>query len=546
MVSRSLGIALLLLAPALLAGKCGGGNGSGGDPAVVEITSPDSRCVALPDAFGNPPGYDFVPGRSGRVLAATFTEPTLVPLNVARVPFRVPRNADPYTLPSDADGDGRPEPVQPIDDVFALDRNLALVTLSTYEAVLFVDPQGGAREVVLETPPPPGVGFDRTEEIDPDELLLWPPSGTAERRTGFANFPCIVPRSGARDSRGDLLREVLPETPGCPTGIESYRGSFTSGVASAAGRLFVSMSNLGDDQGADDTQYLPAAIAVYAFDESRSRPRITPIATPDGGAFLRTGSSGFNATHVQRYVTPSGRELILATLSGAIGIREDDPDTDEFESGAVRITSGSIEVFDPIALQRVARYPLEGANPSFNGLAIDPDGEVAAVGDVTDRLLYAVDLRPLDALPDPAIPGARVAVLDGPALLFDGDSPLKIPSLPNGTGAPEETCPGWIESVAWNDAGDRLYALDVCDGSITGIGVDLSGGPDPDLFFVGATEPVTAPLRSDSAGRPRRPAKLQVRPGEPGRDYDGPDLFFLVNEPEGLLCGIRVESPEPR
>jgi len=54
--------ALALLCPLVLGSDCGGGDGSSGRPAVVQIESPDPRCVALPDAFGFPPGYDFVPG----------------------------------------------------------------------------------------------------------------------------------------------------------------------------------------------------------------------------------------------------------------------------------------------------------------------------------------------------------------------------------------------------------------------------------------------------------------------------------------------------
>jgi len=33
-----------------------------------------------------------------------------------------------------------------------------------------------------------------------------------------------------------------------------------------------------------------------------------------------------------------------------------------------------------------------------------------------------------------------------------------------------------------------------------------------------------------------------VRPGIPGVDYSGPDVFFLAGLPEGAVCGIRMDS----
>ena len=36
-----------------------------------------------------------------------------------------------------------------------------------------------------------------------------------------------------------------------------------------------------------------------------------------------------------------------------------------------------------------------------------------------------------------------------------------------------------------------------------------------------------------------------VRPGEPGVDFQGPDVFFMVGDEEALLCGIDIESPQP-
>ena len=49
-------------------------------------------------------------------------------------------------------------------------------------------------------------------------------------------------------------------------------------------------------------------------------------------------------------------------------------------------------------------------------------------------------------------------------------------------------------------------------------------------------------IASDTDGQFRRPSSLKVRPGRPGIDYVGPDVFFLIGDPEGTLCGIRLDS----
>ena len=47
------------------------------------------------------------------------------------------------------------------------------------------------------------------------------------------------------------------------------------------------------------------------------------------------------------------------------------------------------------------------------------------------------------------------------------------------------------------------------------------------------------PLRN---GLNTSPSMIQVRPGTPGLDYSGPDVFFIGNEEDAELCAVRVES----
>lgn len=544
-----------------LGGKCGGGDGSGGDPARVEIVSFDVRCAPLPDAFGFPPGWDFVPGVPGRVLAAVFAPPTLVPLDIDSVPFQSPADAEAFVLPTDSDGDGNGDALQAIDGVFGISSDLALVTMSGFESVLFVDPAGGLVDIVLETP----------DDFGEDSPRGWPDRGSANAvlRTGLQNFTCIAPPlcqelDCARDSRGELLVDVLDANRYCREGVPSYRSNFTSGVALAAGRLFVAVSNLGRDRNTDHTQFYPAAVTVYDIDFSVVPPRVKlSTGTPDGESFIlssqrvddpATGdiegpaTPSFNATHTTAYTTPGGREFVLVSHTGAIGIPMDDPATRVIEGGATRITDGSVDVIDALRLRLVATIPLEGANPALNGLTIDPSGRVAMLGDITSRNLYAIDLAPLEDLPLVGEPGADEVQVLFDAVIFDG-TPARsfvIPALPNG--APEATCPGGILGLDFSNDGEHVYAIDVCDGSFARIDVNLSGDPPfpvpssrftpPDQIEVRA---LTAPVGDLTLGRPRQPVELKVRPGVPGIDFSGPDVLFLVSESEGQLCGLNVE-----
>ncbi|MCG8591215.1 MAG: hypothetical protein MJE66_18135 [Proteobacteria bacterium] len=511
-------------AVALVALACGG-DGSGGSPPTFRSSSNTPGCVALPGRF--PPGFAFVPG-TDRVVVGNLNPDGLIPLDAESQPFDVPPGANQLTLPADTDGDGVPELfLRPIlDDVTAVAADLLLATASSYESVLFLDPGVFPRELEL--------ALDAS--FGPDDFVNFPDPGSSEIRTGMTTFACLRPGAGARDSRGRALTEVLSPSQYCDPATPSFRANFTSGAVVHGGRLFVSMSNLdASTAGEVDTVYLPGAVLVFDIDLGADPPRLEP--NRDAPVIF---TSAFNATHVQAYTTPGGRPLVLVTQTGAIGIAPDDPGTPEIEGGAVGLTDGAVDVIDAGAgvPALLASYALRDANPAGRGLAVDPTGRLAIGGDVTSRRLAAVDLAPLDAL---GAAGPTPVVFDaGSGVVFDGQNPFVIPRRPDG--APAVTCAGFVESVAINQAGDRAFVLEACDGTLTTLDVDLTGPPATWLRVAGQ-QGVAAPIRSDTFGLDRQPAALAVRPGVPGVDYAGPDIFFTVGEPVGLFCGLRVDSP---
>lgn len=541
-------LALALAAP-LGAACVGGGSGSGGGAPVVTVESPDERCAPLPGA--SPPGFSFVPPALGslaapsHLVAGSFTPSSLIPFSLDTIPPAVATTGRVPAFPPDSDGDGADDGLfaaQP-GGVLALAPDLALVTASGYDEVLFVDPRTGALRQV-EVSVPAGLPATRFERL--------PLPGASVLRTAISTYACIADLpAGAVDSEGKLLASLFPPAPNTcarANAAFSFRFSFTSGVAFAAGRLFVSMSNLGDDPGTLDTQFLPGAVLVYDFDPTASPPRIAPRV--DDGVIFTTA---FNPTEVTAFRTRGGRDFVLVTDTGPLGVIVDDPaTTGELEGGGIARGEGAIDVIDVLTLQLVATVPLGRAAPSFDALAIDPTRRVAFTGDAAGRNLYAIDLAPLDSLP-PLAPGDRPYRLDGSdtrvggvdARIFDAAHPLRLPARPGG--APAVTCPGFAVGAAFNASGGKLFATEFCDGTLTTIGVDLAGDPPVpvprgDHFAVAGQTNLVASVGASGLGKPRALGSIAVRPGVPGFDYRGPDVFFLVGEPEGLLCALRIDS----
>ncbi|GAF98254.1 unnamed protein product, partial [marine sediment metagenome] len=273
-----------------------------------------------------------------------------------------------------------------LDDIHIVTPELALVTASSYEEVLFFNPALGELIEVDVSVPAAFAAFDNP--------LLPAPGAPAESRTAVSTFACVRPPDGALDSRGGLISNTVPDAGWCDSAQPSYFASFTSGAALVNDRLFVSASNLGDDAGTPDTQYLPGAVLVYDADWSVDPPTLSPS---ELAPVLIT--TGFNPSHVTSFEV-AGRAFVLVTVSGAIGVAEDDPDTDEIEAAGIALTEGSVDVIDAESLEIVATIPLGFAGLSPSGLRVDQTGRVGVVGSVIGRQLYAVDLAPLADLPD--------------------------------------------------------------------------------------------------------------------------------------------------
>ncbi|MGH7337316.1 MAG: hypothetical protein ACREI7_07055, partial [Myxococcota bacterium] len=245
----------------------------------------------------------------------------------------------------------------------------------------------------------------------------------------------------------------------------------------------------------------------------------------------------FNPTGVVRHVTSDGRELVLVTVTGALG---------PGPTGHRAVTEAAVDVIDPSVPRIAATIPLGFAGAGFEAAAIDPSGQIALLGSAVDRELYAIDLR---ALEDPLLyanDGDPPVILDGTAgfpdaRIFRADAPLALPDRVDRPSTPD--CAGFT-FVTTNFSGTEAYATDFCDGTFTRVRLDLAGSPPVpfprDRFQIAAQERPFAP--SPAVGLLRAPGIVRVRPGRPGVDYATPDVLVIAGQPDAQLCALRVES----
>jgi hypothetical protein len=501
------------------------GTGSAGGGLVIEDREIDPACAPVPGTF--PAGLTLLPGDPDRAAAVVSQPPGIAMLSLGGERPVLTMLSDFPDSDSDMDGedDGEasmrvldlPFPVFPVaGEIRAADADTLLVSTSDYEQVLVADASDGELMAIpVETP----AGFPL------DAWPLLPPPGQTALRTGISTLGCIFPPDPT-DSTGN----PIAADPRCDPVLPSFLTRLTAGKAVAAGHLFIAMSNL---ENAGRSNFHPGTVLVFEWDTSGATPHARLSATTPV-----IFTTGFNPTGVVHHLTPGGRELVLVTLTGAIGAGTG--------AGNAR-TEAFVDVIDALSRRVVASIPLGFAAPSFEPPAVDPSGQVALLGSSSQRQLFAVDLRPLD---DPALylPGQPTVLLDGltagfpDARVASAAAPIVLPDRDDGP--PAFLCEGLTE-VRFNDAGDQAFAIDNCDGTLTRLAVDLTGNP-PVPFPAARIQPTSqsqpfAPR--GSLGLLRSPAFLRVRAGIPGTDYSGPDVLLTLGEPRAQICSLGVESP---
>ena len=114
---------------------------------------------------------------------------------------------------------------------------------------------------------------------------------------------------------------------------------------------------------------------------------------------------------------------------------------------------------------------------------------------------------------------------------------------PRPDGPPDGLCTTRINATL-NSQGDQIYATDWCDGTLSVVQIDwrlpLEQPLSRSRFRLTRRLDWFAPKWPANFGLASAPSLPKVRSGQPGVDFEGPDLFFLINEPEGQLCAAEL------
>ena len=547
--SRRVATALFFLALVLVGCE---GDGSGGSSPTIEFSN-SSECIRFDGSF--PSDLALLPGADGEAAVVQLLPIAILGLDLDREPPRllardgipgfpevpcgdcscgVCGDSENVGIDSDSDGDvdacrnyalgfGCDSPVP--GELLVMDARRVALSTTNIEQIVFIDPRTNLLlPVELETPA-------ASPSFEPADWPFWPPPNTRPVRTALSTRTCVY-GEGLVGSLGSPIGNRAS----CDGVRNGFSTRFTAGAASVRGHIFAATSNFLILGRGFPSQFAPGTVLVFDYDATISPPRARP--NPNRPVIQLTG---YNPTGVTAYQTPNGRDLILVNVTGAIvtGTGTD----------LVR-TDSSIDVIDAESLELIATIPLGRAGLGFSGLAIDPSRRLALAGAATSRALFGIDLAALD---DPALgldPESRPVVLDGSdanfpdARVFSATTPFRLPKRTDG--APESVC-ATQTSVSLSVDADWGVTSDFCDGTVSLLGLRLPASRttplDPEAILrVERVQKVAFPLVAESFDRTRAIDRILIRPGRPGIDFSGPDVYFSAGLEVGAVCGTHINA----
>ncbi|GIW72198.1 MAG: hypothetical protein KatS3mg102_1740 [Planctomycetota bacterium] len=300
--------------------------------------------------------------------------------------------------------------------------------------------------------------------------------------------------SGLMTSTGTADPSFAPTDPGAQA------------LAVLGDTLWVGCANLmsSADPSASFLDNFPGLVLGFALDPL-DHTRFEPgVPQPAHVVFTR----GFNVTGLRAARTPDGRPVLYVTTSGAGRVL--------FGASPPEADHAFLEVIDPNKAQLVAFFPF-GPAAARHAAAVRPDGLEAVVGrgDFGFGLaeIFRVSLLELDLVLDGTIQAP--ADLTG-AILNGVANPITIPFA-----NPDKPPTGrFTSALAYsNDGGRRLLAVSFNDSTLNVF--DARRGRTP--VFRRQHRLSRGNETADTFGP--NASVLALRPGLPGRDFQGPDAF---------------------
>ncbi len=324
--------------------------------------------------------------------------------------------------------------------------------------------------------------------------------------------------------------------------MNAVQPKFTSGTALVGDKLYISTSNY--IQAGINPVCAPGTVWIVGYGGTKSGFHSSE---PEGVII----TSGFNPTEVSPFTfTDESRDpshtyrTLLVTNTGMLTI----------EGGnGVPLTDGSVDVVDPEHDCIVASYPLGYGAPAFSRIAVARQAVVGGgtvyrgyLGSAGYNHVYELDLNGLDnylgTCPEPEdVPQLDDKVLAGPELYGTNSA---IRATKDSKGSPNE-----VVQVAVNHDGTRAYATGFNTGTLAvlelsteasrtdnpdgSVEYELQPSPKDPLTVIQVTDPM--PSLNETG-----PGPLAVRPGVPGTDFQGPDVFVLTGTPNGEMRPVQT------
>lgn len=269
---------------------------------------------------------------------------------------------------------------------------------------------------------------------------------------------------------GDCDGNMVDES---SVGPGPYSPGFPAAVAAHSGRLFVTMSNACFDP-SFESFYVQGILLV--FDISDSPPYLTPASK----SFLVL--PGFNVTGL---TVLSDRLIVTSTGDTTLSSGVATPETDSF-----------LTEVDPvsISISRLLNLGLVAAN--FQALAVNAAETLGFIGSSAFSEMYEIDLDQFLTLRGK----------DDPIVLFEGDDDFISD-----------------QKIAYGD--QVLFASSFNNSGVKG--VDLT---DPNRMVLANVLDFSFESNPGVTGA----GPMALRPGQPGVDFFGPDLWVLTASPGTL------------
>jgi len=278
--------------------------------------------------------------------------------------------------------------------------------------------------------------------------------------------------------QADANGNALTDVPAGP-----FSPSFPASMVFAGNKLAVSFSNV-FFVGFSLDHAVQGVVRWFNINSS------FPYLTPSNPTYVAT--SGFNLTGLT--LLPNGN--VLATNTGLTQF------TPDF-SNQLPVTPGSVDLMNFSTVQKIGSLDLGMTSPAFRPWAVTPDGSEAFIGSASGGYVLQIGLDPF-------------TVIRGEG------NPIVITNAANGT--------DFIDDVVMYRLGGGIFPMSFNNSKV--FGVDLTVAPP--LLLADSVDLDDASTPGASGAGPGA-----LRPGIPGVDFTGPDLFVLISNP-GAMAAIKT------